>query len=150
VGRLSQQFQHSHTQEHRASGEDDTAPHKKAYKVHDDATLLPIELESRTYGFEGKPIPALNASASRDEQGRIHITLCNLDPKKKAVVTCRIQGAEASRVAGRALTADTITAHNTFERPDKVHPVPFDGAKLSRGTLSITLPPRSVTAIEVF
>jgi len=119
------------------------------YKVHHDATLLPIDLESDTYEFEGKPIPALNVSASRDEQGRIHITLCNLDPNQNASVTCRIQGAEASRVTGRVLTADEITAHNTFEQPDKVHPVPFDGAELSRGTLSITLPPRSVTVLEV-
>ena len=119
------------------------------YKVHHDARLLPIDLESDTYEFEGKPIPALNASASRDEQDRIHITLCNLDPNQKAAVTCRIQGAEVSRVAGRVLTADKITAHNTFDQPDKVHPVPFDGAQFSRGTLSITLPPRSVTVLEV-
>jgi alpha-N-arabinofuranosidase len=119
------------------------------YKVHHDTTLLPVDLESDTYEFEGKPIPALNASASRDEQGRIHVTLCNLDPNRKATVTCRIAGAEVSRVAGRVLTADKITAHNTFDQPDKVQPVPFDGARLSRGTLSITLPPRSVTVIEL-
>ena len=120
------------------------------YKVHHDATLLPTKLETDTYEFEGKPIPALNASASRDEQGRIHVTLCNLDPNRKAAVACRIEGAEVSRVAGRVLTADTITAHNTFDRPDIVRPVPFDGARLSRGTLSMTLPPRSVTVIELF
>ena len=138
-----------HAKEHRASHKDDIPPHRTAPTVNHDGTLLPIDLENDTYEFEGKSIPALNASASRDEQGRIHITLCNLDPNQKASVTCRIQGAEVSRVTGRVLTADRITAHNTFDRPDKVRPVPFDGAELSRGTLSMTLRPRSVTAIEL-
>jgi len=119
------------------------------YTVHHGATMLPLDLESDDYELEGKSIPALNASASRDQDGRIHITLCNVDPSREASVTCRLQGADVSRVAGRVLTADTITAHNTFEQPDKVRPVSFDGARLNGKTLSITLPPKSVTVLEL-
>ncbi len=51
------------------------------YKVHQDATLLPINLEEGTYTYGGESTGAVSASASRDSQGRIHITLVNMDPE---------------------------------------------------------------------
>src|ERR1019366_6761919 len=45
------------------------------YVPHQDATLLPSELQSAEYAFNDKMIPAVSASASRDRAGRIHVTL---------------------------------------------------------------------------
>ena len=119
------------------------------YTVHHDATLLPISLEQGSYAFEGNTIPALSASASRDQSGTIHITLANMDPNNARTVTTDIRGAAVTRVSGRILTAAAMNAHNTFERPNAVRPTPFEGARLVGGALIIALPPKSVVVLQL-
>lgn len=42
------------------------------YKIHQDATKLPLELQGPSYKYKDDNIPAISVSASRDNQGRIH------------------------------------------------------------------------------
>jgi len=119
------------------------------YTVHHDATLLPTDLEEGTYALGEESIPALSASASRDAQGRIHLTLANLDPNAPRTVSARISGAEVSTVTGRILTAEAMNAHNTFEAPTVVGAIAFHGAVLRDGTLTINLPAKSVVVLEL-
>jgi alpha-N-arabinofuranosidase len=119
------------------------------YKDHQDATLLPLDLQCDTYEFGEESIPALSASASRDQGGRIHLSLCNLDPNREAEVSCVLRGADVSAVTGRVLTAEAITAHNTFDQPEAVRPGPFEGAGLEGETLSVQLPSKSVVVLEL-
>ena len=53
------------------------------------------------------------------------------------------------QLKGRVLTAEAIDTHNTFERPDVVRPVPFEGARLDGATLSVQLPSKSVVMLEL-
>ncbi len=119
------------------------------YRPHHDATLLPTELDAGDYRLGAEAIPAISASASRDAQGRIHITLCHLNPSLPATVAARLEGARVSRVRGQVLTAPSITSHNTFEQPDAVRPAAFDGVHLAGDSLEIVLPPKSVVALEL-
>ncbi len=119
------------------------------YAVHHDAVMLPIELQCSDYKFKGDSVPALNVSASKDDSGRIHITFCNLDPGNAAEVSCALEGAEPKEISGRVLTAETITAHNTFENPDVVKPVPFSDFKLEGNIMTTTLPAKSVVVLEI-
>lgn len=119
------------------------------YKVHQDATMLPIDLQSSDYRFGNETVPALNVSASKDNSGRIHISFCNLDPGKTAEVRCALEGVEPSKISGRVLTAKTITAHNTFENPDAVKPVAFSDFNLEGNILTTTLPAKSVVVLEI-
>ncbi len=119
------------------------------YSVHQDATLLPMTLDAGPYEFEGQGIPAVSAAASRDKQGRVHLTLANLDPNRPRTVSTDVQGMEVAGVSGRILTAGTMNAHNTFEQPNAVTTAPFTGAKLSGRTLTIDLPPKSVIMLEL-
>ncbi len=119
------------------------------YKVHQDATRLPIRQVSPRYEFKGEAIPGLSASASRDKEGRIHVTLCNLDPNKAQDLACEIQGFKAKSVSGRILTSTDMTAHNTFEKPETVKPAEFKGARLDGAGLKVTLPPKSVVVLEL-
>ncbi len=119
------------------------------YKVHQDATLLPISLRSDAYTFQGQSVSAVSASASNDKQGRIHITLVNLDPNQPRTVQTDIRGQHVSSVSGRVLTAPAMNAHNTFEQPNAVQPTPFTGARLSGSTLSVQLPSKSVVVLEL-
>lgn len=119
------------------------------YKGHQDATLVPIRIEGDRCGDGDISIPTVSASASRDSNGRLLLTMSNLDPNSSHEVSCEIRGANVSTVAGRVLTADTMQAHNTFDAPDVVQPTEFNGAKLDGGTLSVSLPAKSVVALEI-
>ncbi|HEX7069357.1 MAG TPA: alpha-L-arabinofuranosidase C-terminal domain-containing protein [Rhodothermales bacterium] len=119
------------------------------YKVHQDATLLPMTFDGGTYEFEGRSIQAVSASASRDDEGRIHITLSNLDPMEGRTINVDLRGADVSRVSGRILTADDMTAHNTFDNPNAVAPATFNGARIDGDGLVVELPAKSVVALEL-
>src|ERR1017187_10203686 len=92
------------------------------YKVHQDATLLPTDVQSADYQSGSARLPQVNASASRDQTGKIHVTLCNLDPQHPAELACDLQGANTSKISGRVLTAPEMNAHNTFAQPEPLKP----------------------------
>ena len=52
------------------------------YQMHQDAEWLPLQFASPDYTLGTEKIPALNASASKDKNGTVHISLVNLDPNK--------------------------------------------------------------------
>jgi len=60
------------------------------YKVHQDATLLPISLTSAKYRQGNREIDAVSVSASKDADGKIHITLVNIDPNNEQRVETRL------------------------------------------------------------
>jgi alpha-L-arabinofuranosidase len=119
------------------------------YTVHHDATLLPGELQSADYAVGADRIPAINVSASRDPAGRIHLTLCNLNPNASAELECELQGAKAKKLSGRVLTAPEITAHNTFDQPEVVSPTAFNAFKTTETGFATTLPAKSVVVLEI-
>jgi alpha-N-arabinofuranosidase len=119
------------------------------YKVHHDATLLPIDLQTVDYSVGNDKLPALNASASKDKSGKIHISICNLDPNKPNKVDCELRGVEAKKVSGRVLTAPAMNSHNTFDRPNVVRPETFKEVSLRGGKLTATLPAKAVVVLEI-
>jgi len=119
------------------------------YQVHQKATLLPLELKAPDYEFEGKKIPALSASASQDEEGRIHLSLCNLNPRQEIPLICEIRGKAISEIKGRILTASKMNEHNTFEEPKRITPVAFKGARIEGQKIFIRVPAKSVLVVEI-
>jgi alpha-N-arabinofuranosidase len=117
--------------------------------VHQDATLLPSELQSADYEFEGKKLPGVSVSSSRDKDGHIHVTLCNLNPNAAAEVQVDLQGAEVGQLSGRVLTAEAMNAHNTFEQPDAVKPASFSDFQKTGNGFTTTLPPKSVVVLSL-
>jgi alpha-N-arabinofuranosidase len=119
------------------------------YKVHQDATRLPVKLESPDYKHDGKKIPALSVSASRAKDGTVNVSIVNAHPTASVDLDCQLEGVAASKIAGRILTADKLDAHNTFDAPNEVKPATFDGAKLDGETLTAEIPPRSVVVLSL-
>jgi alpha-N-arabinofuranosidase len=119
------------------------------FKVHQGATSLPVTLTSPDYALGTEKIPAVSASASRDASGKIHVSFANCDPNKPASVACTLTGVTAKNVTGRVLTATAMNAHNTFAAPHTIEPAAFTSAKLENGSLSVTLPAKSVVVIEL-
>ncbi|MDR1330908.1 MAG: alpha-N-arabinofuranosidase [Tannerella sp.] len=119
------------------------------YKVHHDATLLPLTLTSDRYAHGGSAIDAVSMSASRDAAGKIHITLVNVDPNRAQTVSGHLRGVAAKKVSGQILTSAKINDHNTFDRPDAVGIAAFSGARLSGEALTVSLPAKSVVMLEI-
>lgn len=120
------------------------------YKVHQDATLIPIEVNSPDYEIGGDKIPAVNASASIDKEGKVHITLVNINPHEATEMTCDLRGSNLKKVtSGEIITAPKLQTYNSFDQPDNIRMDSFDGGKLKGQTLSVTLPAKSVVMIEL-
>ncbi len=119
------------------------------FKVHQDATRLSVDLKVADYSYEDQVIPGVSASASRDAEGLVHLTLCNTNPNESVDLVCELRGLEVSSVAGRILTAGRMTDHNTFDQPDRVRPVEYEGAMIGDEGMAISLPAMSVVALEL-
>src|SRR5690606_3886824 len=85
------------------------------YRVHQGATLIPLVVQAPPYAAGATPLPSVHASASRDAQGVLHVSLVNLDPSRSAELTLRLEGHAPKSVKGRVLTARAINAVNDFE-----------------------------------
>jgi alpha-N-arabinofuranosidase len=119
------------------------------YKVHQGATLIPVELTAPEYKLGQAAVPSLHASASRHAGGRLHLTIVNLDPNRPAQVLTKIIGASAGKITGRVLTAPAINAINTFDKTDAVKPVPFAGIQVQGDQVTLSLPSKSVVVLEM-
>ena len=115
------------------------------YQPFQGATSLPLQLQSPAYG----KLKAVDGSAARGVDGKLHVALVNLDPAEAMDVSIQLQGASGNRVSGRVLTADALDAHNTFDAPVNVQPAAFTAATLSNGRLSATLPAKSLVVLTV-
>ncbi|KAA6300664.1 MAG: Intracellular exo-alpha-L-arabinofuranosidase 2 [Candidatus Ordinivivax streblomastigis] len=119
------------------------------YKVHQDATLLPVSFTCNPYELNGQKMDAVSVSASKDASDKIHITLVNIDPNKEQTIETELRGTSVKNVSGKILTSGKINDYNSFENLNAVSVKDFSGAKLSKGLLSVTLPAKSVVMIEL-
>jgi alpha-N-arabinofuranosidase len=119
------------------------------YKVHQDATLLPIDLRCDAYTCGELTMPGLSATASRDTGGSVHLSLCNVNPHQSAELTCDLRGMDLRSVRGRVLTAEDMTAHNTFDEPTRVCPRDFHGATIAGNQLTLTVPAKAVVVLDL-
>lgn len=96
-----------------------------------------------------KKIPAITASASEDSEGKIHISLANLNPNKAIDVTCSLEGNKKNKVTGEILTADHITDYNDCNFPEKVAPRKFTGITRNQDEIKIQMPAKSVVILKI-
>jgi len=121
------------------------------YKVHHDAIKLPVYIEDEgcTLGFGS--MPAITASASEDENGKIHVSMTNIDPKNEKSLILEFRGAAPKSTNGWVITSESMGDHNTFNNGDKVKIEEFKGAKAEGkgGKISVQLPSKSVVTLEL-
>jgi alpha-N-arabinofuranosidase len=113
---------------------------------HHDATHLPCFVDAGTLGEGDTEVPAISASASRADNGSVHVTMTNLSADQAVDVEVALHGLDASACDARVLTGDAMNSHNTFDDPDTVKPEAFDGVRLASGSAMVSMPPRSVIA----
>ncbi|MCK4602655.1 MAG: alpha-N-arabinofuranosidase, partial [Phycisphaerae bacterium] len=119
------------------------------FTPHMEATMLPTVTTADRYDPAGYTFPGVNASASRDAAGKMHLTLTNIDIAKDREVLVELRGASVKGAAGRVLRGEKINSFNTVDEPDAVKPAPFDDVTLEDGWLEVQLPAMSVVLLEV-
>ncbi|WP_374164835.1 alpha-N-arabinofuranosidase [Arcticibacter sp. MXS-1] len=119
------------------------------YKAHMDAKLIPVQFTGPDYAAGEDKIPAVNASASIDSKGVVHISLVNIDPAKKVTVSSAIEGVKWSGVKGEIVTSAKFNDYNSFDTPNKVKSAAFNGARKNGNKLTVELPPLSVVMLEL-
>jgi alpha-N-arabinofuranosidase len=119
------------------------------YKVHHDATMLPLNINCGSYSMNGRELPALSASASKDRNGIVHISLVNIDPVKEVNLLIDLRGGEFSDISGRILASQQISAHNTFDQPEEVKPAAYRDVKIRDNIVMMKIPPSSIIVLEV-
>ena len=119
------------------------------YQVHQDAEYLPLQFTSPEYAFGNEKIPALNASASKDKNGAVHLSLVNLDPHHALTLETALPGVRWQTVTGRVLTSASVSDYNSFDKPNTVKLTAFTGAKKRGDKLAVTLPAKSVVVLEL-
>jgi len=119
------------------------------FKVHQGATLLPIDISSPSYKYGDEQISSLVASASKDDSGVVHISVCNIDPDNDVTLDCHLKGLEPGKITGRVLTASKMNSHNTFEEPDEVKPVVLKDISVKDNIVTVKIPSKSVVVLAV-
>ena len=120
----------------------------KMYNVHQDATVLPLEIKCNKYASGSESVEAINASASVKD-GVVSITLCNLDPVNSQSVNFTLQGLKSTRISGKIVTANKMNAYNDFGKKEEVSIADFTGAKLNKGLVEASIPAMSVVLIQL-
>lgn len=119
------------------------------YQVHQNATLLPVKIETPDYTMGDQKVPAVNVSASKDSTGTVHISFVNLDPSKTITVNTSFDHVQWNDIKGEALTSAHFNDYNSFENPSKVKITSFSDAKKSGNVLKVNLPPKSIVVLSL-
>lgn len=117
------------------------------YNVHQDATLIPIELESENYQYQDESIPALTASASKKD-GITNITITNSNPNQSVAVNTLIEENQ-QLISAKIITSQNMTDYNDFDADEKVFISDFEIAKPKKGKLQVEIPAHSVVLIQL-
>ena len=119
------------------------------YNVHQDATLLPVSFTSEDYILGNEKLPAISASASRDKDGIVHISVVNIDPNHVHQITLNFSGKKFSTVKGTILASAKVQDYNSFDEPGKIAPKEYKDAKLKDNTITINMPSASVIVLAL-
>lgn len=114
------------------------------YVPFQGATPYPATAAGPNYVLGEVSIPSVDVSAARGTDGKLWLSLVNVDPSKPARVATNLTGT----AKGRVLTGAAIDAHNTFQKPDAIKPVTYSG-KLVGDKLMFDLPAKSIAVVAV-
>jgi alpha-N-arabinofuranosidase len=119
------------------------------YNVHQNALMVPLSIASNDYTLGEKKLKAISASASKDKNGVVHISLVNINAHNEEEISIDLGDINAKSVSGRILRSDKLQDHNTFDDPQKVKPSVFNNASINGSTLTVKLPPFSVVLLTL-
>lgn len=117
------------------------------YSVHQEGTLLESYIESKQVGIDEWQVSDLTESASIDGDGKVHVTICNLDAVESKNIEGELIGFIPQMAEGKIVTGE-IKEHNTFEAPNTVTSKELKVTVTDNG-FSVVIPPSSVARITL-
>ena len=121
----------------------------KMYSAHQDNTLLESSVDFKNIGLEEEyMVPNLTESASKDSDGKIHITLTNLSCDEAYDIETNLLDCEVSEAKAQIVTGKMDDC-NTFDNPDKVKEADFDSLVIEGNKIRFTVPAASVMHLQV-
>ena len=122
----------------------------RMFNVHQNATFLPVDYEAgNVWSEQGRAVPRVSVSASRDAAGTIHVSLVNPLLDQEQTLALHFDALVAGKVRGEILTAPSAAAYNDFDHPETVKPKAFKGFQIRGETLIVTLPAASIAVLEI-
>jgi alpha-N-arabinofuranosidase len=118
------------------------------YLPFQDATFVPVKFDAGEYRHGDIALPRVDAVAARATDGKLYLSLVNLDPAAGETVRVTLPEGRFGKASGQVLTAPNVNSVNTFGQPNTVTPRPIAG-KVSGGVVTIELPAKSVAMIAL-
>lgn len=117
------------------------------------ARWTPLTLESETITGNGQTFPVLSSAASVDDDGRVHVSLVNVDLVESRSVTIRLDSAVGGYEVARAevLTGPAKDSFNDFGQAETVNIQALPAAEyaICGKKLEVTLPSKSVVLLTL-
>jgi alpha-L-arabinofuranosidase len=121
------------------------------YAAHQGAQSLGTEFGAPGIHFDRDGTDTtfwgLNGSASR-KGNTVTLTMVNPSLSSPLDTQIALRGGDATAATGMVLNASDMHAHNTFDQPNTVKSVPL-AVSVNGGLLTVTIPPASVTKIQI-
>ena len=119
------------------------------FKCHQNASRVHLRLKSDFYKSNGTSIPQLSASASKNVENKIHLSLCNLHHKDSARIEVHVASSRITKISGRILTGPSMNTHNSFEEPETIEPTTFESIQPAMKGFMTELPSKSIVTITI-
>jgi alpha-N-arabinofuranosidase len=119
------------------------------YKVHHDATRLPVLTECEIYTDGKDDLPALSASASINNNS-LNLTIVNIDHRSEHTANFTLPASDFSSYNLTSIASSRIQDYNSFDNPDYITPKRKTNIPLEDELITLTLPPASVILLEIF
>jgi alpha-L-arabinofuranosidase len=116
------------------------------FSSHQDAMNIPLTIEAPTFDTINGSLPALSASASLRER-TIHVTIANIHLTDTYRISLSMDENAIFEIS-TILRSSSVRSGNTFEAPDHVGLIEFEGFSKKDGRFYFEVPPVSVLAIR--
>ena len=120
----------------------------KMYVPFQDATFIPVQFDAGQYSFGDMVLPRVDAIAAKGKDGKVWVSVTNIDPEKPATFSFEPAGLQVGSVKGTTLAAPRVDSVNTFDAPNTVAPKPIV-ATVSKGKITLTVAPASVSVFSI-
>ena len=120
----------------------------RMYNVHQDATFVPTEVNAgNIVSPSGRIMPDLSVTASKDAEGKVHVSIANPVLDKAQTITLNFDELKPKNVTGEVLSAPTIQTYNDFGKEPAVAPKAITDIKKKGNAVTLTVPAASVVTL---
>jgi alpha-N-arabinofuranosidase len=120
----------------------------KMYVPFQDATFVPVSMDTGAFTQGGISLPRIDAIAAKAADGKLLLEITNFDAENPVTIDADTTGIMAKSASAETLTGAAVDSINTFASPNTVVPKPT-AVKIQDGKLSLTVAPRSVTIVSI-